>query len=453
MRKSLQIITFFALGFNVASAQQMTVNAPATGFVPNSLTTVNVALTQDFNTLAASGGTSTILPAGWAFSKTGRSGYQQIAPTTAEHATPRGYNYAVATGEGGSEIGKTVYSFGSSASTDRAFGAVTAGSTNVANHDMANIKLGAAFVNNTGVTITSLDIAYTGEQWRKGGAVTLSKLSFAYSTNATNLNDGNWIPVSDLDFTALHAGTANGGYGELDGNAVGNRTSKNKRIDVNIPNGATFWLRWEKDAVTSEIRNNDGLAIDDFSIIPNLTTQPVNLKSFNFQKTGSSIKLNWQTVAELNNDRFELSRSNDGSKFDFLTAVSGKGTSNEINNYSHTDFNPLAGTSYYQLKQIDKNGDATTYPLLVVKTTEPELVLDVRKASGNLTSLKIYTPATGLGVLKIYDITGKQLLTRQLNLTKGYNELSVDLPTANGSVHVFKLSANSTVTTKKVLLL
>ena len=38
----------------------------------------------------------------------------------------------------------------------------------------------AKLTNNTGATITSLDITYVGEQWRNGGIATAHTLTFQY---------------------------------------------------------------------------------------------------------------------------------------------------------------------------------------------------------------------------------------------------------------------------------
>ena len=107
-----------------------------------SLTAVGAAYTQDFNTLANTG-TSSAVPAGWALF---------------ESSTNANTTYTAGTGS--STAGDT-YSFGSTTTpTDRAFGTLQSGTLIP--------TIGASFTNNTGNTITSLAIAYTGEQWRCG---------------------------------------------------------------------------------------------------------------------------------------------------------------------------------------------------------------------------------------------------------------------------------------------
>jgi hypothetical protein len=191
-------------------------------------------VTQDFNTLALSG-TSSTLPAGWALSETG----------TGANAT-----YTAGTGSG--TAGDT-YSFGSAASSERAFGTLQSGSVIP--------TIGAAFTNNTGSTITSLTISYTGEQWRLGTLARVDRLDFQYSVDATSLTTGTWTDRDPLDFTAPITGPT---IGLLDGNAAANRTGLTNSIGgLSILNGATFWIRWADFNATGA---DDGLGVDDFSL-------------------------------------------------------------------------------------------------------------------------------------------------------------------------------------------
>src|ERR1051325_2425570 len=169
---------------------------------PVSLTAVGVAYTQDFNTLANTGTSSTV-PTGWAFSETG----------TAANTT-----YTAGTGSG--NAGDT-YSFGAASNTERAFGGLQSGALIP--------TIGACFTNNTGGSVTSLVISYTGEQWRLGTAGRADRIDFQYSTNATSLTTGTWIDVDSLDFSSP---VTTGPLGALDGNSSANRTN----ISFTIPN-------------------------------------------------------------------------------------------------------------------------------------------------------------------------------------------------------------------------
>lgn len=129
---------------------------------------------QNFNTLAKAGASS-VLPSGWLLLETG---------------TNANANYTAGTGS--SNSGDT-YSFGIDAADDRALGSVQSGSL--------ISSFGVAFTNTTGGAVTSLKIAYTGEQWRLGTASRADRLDFQYSTDATGLANGTWKDVDQLDFT------------------------------------------------------------------------------------------------------------------------------------------------------------------------------------------------------------------------------------------------------------
>lgn len=196
---------------------------------------------EDFDTLA-SVNASPSAPTGWGFAETGSNA----------NAT-----YTAGTGSGNS--GDT-YSFGASGSSERAFGGLQSGSLVP--------TVGAQFKNETGGTITSLSIAYTGEQWRLGALFSSGttprgpdRLDFQYSTTATSLSAGAYIDVNALDFVSPVTGPT---VGLLNGNAAANRTALTATISgLNIPNGATFWIRWLDFNVANA---DDGLAIDDFSM-------------------------------------------------------------------------------------------------------------------------------------------------------------------------------------------
>jgi hypothetical protein len=215
--------------------------AQASG-TPVNLTAFGVAATQNFDTLA-SAGASSALPAGWALSETG-------ANANAEYTA----------GAGGLTMGDT-YSFGATGSGERAFGALQSASLVP--------SVGACFSNQTGGTITSLAVAYTGEQWRLGATGRVDRLDFQYSADATSLTTGTWQDVNELDFTAP---VTAGAVGALNGNTAPNRAAVAFTVNgLSIANGATFFIRWtDFNAAGSD----DGLAIDDFSLTPNGTNTP-----------------------------------------------------------------------------------------------------------------------------------------------------------------------------------
>ena len=138
-----------------------------------SLSSFNSSVTETFNNLANSS-TSANLPAGIYLSEQGDNA-----------------NSTYSTGTGSSGTGNT-YSFGTSGDNDRALGGVASNGLQT--------SFGAKIRNETGTTLNSVVISYTGESWRIGSADRVDQLDFQYSTDATGLDDGTWTDFDNLDY-------------------------------------------------------------------------------------------------------------------------------------------------------------------------------------------------------------------------------------------------------------
>ncbi|GAB4441535.1 MAG: hypothetical protein OHK0015_38980 [Chloroflexi bacterium OHK40] len=202
-----------------------------------SLTSIGATYTETFDSLASSG-TSSTTPLGWEFSESGTNA-----------------NGLYSAGTGSNNAGDT-YSFGDSGSTERALGGLLSGSLTP--------TFGASFTNNTGATITELQISYTGEQWRLGTANRgPDRIDFQYSLNATSVTSGTWVDVDTLDFASP---TTTGTVGARPGNDPANSLAISGSITgLSIPTGATFWVRWSDFNASGA---DDGLAVDAFTLTP-----------------------------------------------------------------------------------------------------------------------------------------------------------------------------------------
>jgi hypothetical protein len=201
------------------------------------LTVINSPYHQTFDTLLSSGTGNDIgtLPAGWTFLEIGIN-----ANTT----------YAASTGS--SNAGNT-YSFG--LNNERALGGLQSGSLIPV--------VGSSFLNNTGATITSLQFSYRGEQWRLGTTGRVDRLDFQYSFNATSLSSETWTDYDALDFQSP---VTSGTVGALNGNdTINNNVITAEISGLNIEPGAVFFIRWTDFNATGA---DDGLAVDDFELIP-----------------------------------------------------------------------------------------------------------------------------------------------------------------------------------------
>lgn len=219
------------------------------------LTTLGTAYTQNFDTLPASGtvvwANNTTLP-GWYHARTG-SGSNLVADTGASNAG-------------------NLYNYGASGANERALGSVGSG-----NAAIGDIYYGVRLRNTSGSTITSLDVAYTVEQWRNSGAAAQTA-SFSYLIAPTVTGSlaefqGSGSAVTSLDMTSpVSGGTA----AALNGNLAANRVARSFTLSgISLPNGSEVMLRW---ADPDHGGADHGLAIDDFSVTPHGSgPQPLSL--------------------------------------------------------------------------------------------------------------------------------------------------------------------------------
>jgi len=83
---------------------------------------------------------------------------------------------------------------------------------------------------------------------------------------------------------------------------------------------------------------------------------PITLTSFQAKIDHKTTLLTWQTATESNNEGFEIQQSTDGINWEKIAWQDGQGTTTTVHTYTHRDENPLFGTSYYRLKQVDFDG-------------------------------------------------------------------------------------------------
>ena len=157
----------------------------------------------------------------------------------------------------GSDTTANFKNYGASLHIDRALGMLPGPAT-------GGMRIGIRFANSSGSPINSFTVTFTGEQWRNGGNQTPHSLVFAYrkDVNVNDLTTGVYTPVPALAFVSPNIGPV---AGDMDGNAVGNRSTLSATFAVIVMPGEEIMLRWED---LDAFGNDHGLAIDDLTVTP-----------------------------------------------------------------------------------------------------------------------------------------------------------------------------------------
>src|SRR6185369_519771 len=163
---------------------------------------------------------------------------------------------------GGANLSSTAangsYNFGAGTSSlgnsDRAPGFLSSGTATLSGN------LYAQLVNNTGGSLTGLQISYDVEKYRNGSNPAGYRIQLFYSA------DGNAWTNAGADFQTSFAPDAdNNGFATAPGATL---PVTNKTLNVSIANGANFYLVWNYSVSTgSTTTNAPALAVDNVSIL------------------------------------------------------------------------------------------------------------------------------------------------------------------------------------------
>lgn len=156
------------------------------------------------------------------------------------------------------------------------------------------------------------------------------------------------------------------------------------------------------------------------------TTLPISLTSFTAKKMEHSIRLEWETEREINNDRFIVERSTDSRNFEQLAEVSGEGNSTGKVAYSFEDKNPKSAINYYRLRQIDYSGSESLSEIITMN------FLDTRE------DLKIY-PTTVKDEIN-FDVTSFEDENLTIEILDASGHALISKAIINNEIHTFNLS-------------
>ena len=119
------------------------------------------------------------------------------------------------------------------------------------------------------------------------------------------------------------------------------------------------------------------------------------------------VKVNWTTLTEINNEKFEVERSFDGEIFETIGELAGAGNSSTILGYQFEDARAPQGVIYYRIKQTDFDGKFDFSPIVVVNNNSEEGRLSVYPNPNRNTSATVQLGFTMQPrTIRIFDLNG-----------------------------------------------
>jgi hypothetical protein len=121
---------------------------------------------------------------------------------------------------------------------------------------------------------------------------------------------------------------------------------------------------------------------------------PIELISFIAEPDKQGVRIEWVTASEINNDYFQIERSEDGEVWAVIAQIDGAGTTSLQQEYYELDREPLIGISYYRLEQTDFDGRKETFNPVAVSIShsfdDVDLLIFPNPNDGN--QFSVYVP-------------------------------------------------------------
>lgn len=166
-------------------------------------------------------------------------------------------------------------------------------------------------------------------------------------------------------------------------------------------------------------------------VMSNYYVLPVKFISLHATANGRKINLNWLTDKEVNNSHFEVERSFDGINFSVAGMVlDGFDVDGNYKSYGMRD-NIAASedrlTVYYRVKQVDVKGAVSYSSTAKVRLASNGIKMQVSpNPFAEKLLLHITSETNGTAILKVQNITGQTITTKNVMLSKGSNRVQID---------------------------
>lgn len=261
--------------------------------------------------------------------------------------------------------------------------------------DVSGAPASILIIGSDGAEASNVDVDYMTTTTSAG----LWSFSWAYHTN-DSYND----PQYDLAGILI-----NGVFTQLSESTANLTDQSGTYTSVSLPSGTSIGFRLR---ATDNGYGNATFTISGFAAASG--TLPVNFSFFTAQPQGGNVFLKWTTASESGSGHFEVERSVDGSSFSTVATLPAQGNSNSVVAYGSTDHSPLAGTSYYRIREVDIDGHAIYSKIVSVTIfTGQRINLYPNPATSSITISATYRAGAFPVTVRLYSSAGYLLGSRK----------------------------------------
>lgn len=197
--------------------------------------------------------------------------------------------------------------------------------------------------------------------------------------------------------------------GKYDIGYTGNRGAWTQYVNTKTAPAGTRTIR-----IRLLSKNVNGTSVDAYFDNLSLTTTvvlPVRLLNFTASlQADNTVKLNWETASEINNDKFTVERSANGINWFTVTDIAA-GNSTVGQRYSYVDITAIQGITYYRLKQTDLSGQINYSPISIVNRKAANgIIIYPNPVTDGTLNIEVKKEVT----VYLYSAVGSQLMIKTL---------------------------------------
>jgi Secretion system C-terminal sorting domain len=157
---------------------------------------------------------------------------------------------------------------------------------------------------------------------------------------------------------------------------------------------------------------------------------PLFFSDFSVKEKDGKPSLNWTTNAEINNDYFEIEKSEDGNRFLSIGKVKKLNANSQSSTYHFIDENAISSIAFYRIKQVDIDGKFT-YSAIVNfkrKTRDNNSIYIYPNPIQDKINVTLKANSTATSLLKIVNEFGQVMYTQNIKVINGQNEITINKP-------------------------
>lgn len=183
------------------------------------------------------------------------------------------------------------------------------------------------------------------------------------------------------------------------------------------------------------------------------TALPLNWLSFKAEKTADKkVLLKWSTSDEINTKNFEIQRSSNGQNFNTIAAFDAKQSGGPVNFYEYTDGTPFRSTSYYRIKQSDKDGKASFSAIAKISFENGNILWQIYpNPATNKASIRIEKDMHNVRI-SLADLSGKIVYNRQQQSVLPGQEITIPVNTFTKGMYLLKIISDEGTVTEKLMI-